>query len=224
MSRVLEICCSSLEDALAAERGGADRIELCEELWMGGVTPDDELIAEVLAAVSIPVFVLVRSRGGDFVFDVEELEEMVQSIGIARELGVAGIVCGALTGEGEVDLEATTKMLAAARPLPFTFHRAFDEVLDQKSACDALGGFGGDRILTAGNPGAADPESLRELVATTGDGPRVLACGGVRSGNVAALLGISGLCEFHSAARTAGGAVDEAEVAALKEALSVASG
>ena len=178
----------------------------------------------MLAAVSIPVFGLVRSRGGDFIYDAEELEEMVQSIAIARELGAAGIVCGALTAEGGIELDATAKMLAAARPLPFTFHRVFDEDLDQKSACDALRDLGVDRILTAGGLGGANPERLRELAIAAKGASRILACGGVRSGNVAALIEVAELREFHSAAQTGGAKVDEAEVLSLKEALCLASG
>jgi len=211
--RIFEICCASLDDALAAERGGADRIELCEELWMGGVTPDSDLIAAVVKAVSIPVFVLIRPRGGDFVYDDEELREMVLTIAIARELGASGIVSGALERDGEIDRSATRALKKAARNLPFTFHRAFDEVADQGAALEQLRELGVDRVLTAGGPGSADPERLRELAAHTN--PEVIACGGVRSKNVGELVEISVLEELHSAA-SLGGAVDEGEVRALR--------
>lgn len=213
--RVLEICCTSLEDALAAERGGADRIELCEELWMGGVTPDDELITAVVKAVAIPIFVLVRPRGGDFVYDDEELREMVLTVTIARDCGASGIVSGALTREAEIDRSATRALKKAARDLPFTFHRAFDEVADQGAGLEQLRELGVDRVLAAGGHGAADPARLAKLA---GMGPpSVLACGGVRSGNITSLVEAPDIEELHSAARAAEGQeVDEAEVRALR--------
>jgi copper homeostasis protein len=217
---LLEICCTSLDDALAATRGGADRIELCEELWMGGVTPDEDLIGAVLSAVSIPVFVLVRSRGGDFVYDADEVAEMVDSISIARELGVAGIVCGALTADGEIDIAAAARMIVAARPLPFTFHRAFDVCADRERALLDLRELGVDRVLSSdGQERAADaPERMRRLAESAGDAPLVQCCGGVRSGNVARLAEIAELREFHSAARVGGGGVDQGEVEVLRAA------
>ena len=210
MERKLEICCTSLEDALAAERGGADRIELCEELWMGGVTPDDELIAAVVKSVSIPVFILVRPRGGDFVYDDDELREMVQAVALVRELGVAGIVSGALTREGEIDRSATRALKKAARGLPFTFHRAFDDAVDQRGALEQLRELGVDRVLTSA---AAD------LAVAADDSPVLLCCGGLRSANCGLVAEKSLLSEFHSAARFGSGAVDEAEVGALRAAL-----
>jgi copper homeostasis protein len=222
MLRLLEICCTSLKDALAAERGGADRIELCEELWMGGITPDGMLIEEVLAAVSIPVFALIRSRGGDFEFDAEEVLDMVKSIEIARGLGVAGIVSGALTMDGEIDLVATRAMVEASRPLPFTFHRAFDACLDQARSLRRLREVGVDRILTSGGQELAcdEPGRIRRLAEMAGDAPIILCCGGLRSANIAPVAKLDGVREFHSAARIGNGGVDGAEVRALKVAIS----
>ncbi len=217
----MEICCTSLDDALAAGRGGADRIELCEDLAVGGVTPGDGLVDAVKAAVDLPVFVLVRARGGDFCFERREIDTMLSSIARARELGADGIVCGALTPGGEVDRDACARMVEAARPLPFTFHRALDACADRGQALRDLRGLGVDRVLTSGGQERAsdDPGRMRGLVQAAGDGPTVLCCGGVRSTNVAALLRDTGLREFHSAARTGVGPVEEGEVRALREAL-----
>ncbi len=215
--RQLEICCTSIADAKAAERGGADRIELCEELSTGGLTPGTALLEAALAAVSIPVFVLVRPRGGHFVFDADERRQIEADIKAARERGCAGIVAGALTAGGEVDRDATRAFIEAARPLPFTFHRAFDEVADPAAALRRLRGLGADRILTAGGRGDASPSRLRELAELADGAPTLLACGAVRSRNVAALAGIPALRELHSAAVTSGeGGVDAAEVRALR--------
>jgi len=208
MPHKLEICCDSVDDALAAARGGADRIELCEELWMGGVTPEDELITEVIKSVGIPVFVLVRPRGGDFVYDKEELVEMEGCITIARQLGCAGIVSGALTREGELDLPAVRRLVAAARPLPFTFHRAFDELAFPGVALTLLGELGVDRVLTA---------RAGELVADAEEPPALLACGGLRAANIGAVASDPALTEFHSAARASYDlGVDEEEVRGMK--------
>jgi copper homeostasis protein len=208
MARKLEICCNSFDDALAAARGGADRIELCEELWMGGVTPEDELITEVIKSVGIPVFVLVRPRGGDFVYDEEELVEMEGCITIARQLGCAGIVSGALTRDGETDLPAVRRLVAAARPLPFTFHRAFDELAYPAAALPLLGELGVDRVLTS---------KAGELAATAEDPPTLLACGGLRAANIAAMASDPALTEFHSAARASYDlGVEEEEVRGMK--------
>ena len=211
MKRKLEICCTSIDDALAAERGGADRIELCEELWCGGVTPDDELITAVVKAVGVPVFVLIRPRGGDFVNDEGELREMVQTIAIARDCGATGIVSGSLTRDGVVDQFGTRVLIEATGDLPFTFHRAFDEIADQSGALEELRQLGVHRVLTSA---AAD------LVDAENSSPILLACGGLRSSNVSQFAEISGLLEFHSAASLdENGGVSEGEVRAIRAAL-----
>ncbi len=128
--RVLEICCASLECVMAADAGGADRIELCENLEVGGITPSRTLFKEARRATALPIFPLVRCRAGDFRFTRQEIAEMTEQIEQMREIGADGIVSGALNKEGKIDLEATAGFIEAAGPLPFTFHRAFDELDD----------------------------------------------------------------------------------------------
>ena len=135
--RLLEICCDSLESARAAAEGGADRIELCVDLAADGLTPSRELLAD---AGELPVFVLVHCRPGDFVYTDAEVRAMCADIEAMREAGAAGIVCGALRGSGEIDLNATHRLIAAAEGLPFTFHKAFDLCPDQERSMERLAG------------------------------------------------------------------------------------
>ena len=218
VGRVLEICCTSVEDACAAQSGGADRIELCERLDVGGVTPRKDLVAEVLAQMAVPVFGLIRARAGDFSYGDKEIESMLISIDQLKQLGVGGIVCGALDGGRRVDRDATAAMVAAARPLPVTFHRAFDQCADRIGQLGVLRELGCDRVLTSdGQQLASDgPERMRKLAEAAAGSPMILCCGGVRSSNVGSLAGIQALREFHSAARIEAGGVDAREVRALK--------
>ncbi|MBV9887194.1 MAG: copper homeostasis protein CutC, partial [Acidobacteria bacterium] len=127
---VVEISVESIERAVAAERGGASRIELCGSLEIGGVTPSVELMREARASVWAPIFAMVRPRGGDFVYSTAEFEEMRASIEAARVAGMDGVVLGLLRRDGRVDVERTAELIRAAAPLPVTFHRAFDESAD----------------------------------------------------------------------------------------------
>lgn len=198
-----EACCTSLETVLAAERTGARRIELCERLEVGGVTPSGALLREVLAATRLPVHVLVRPRGGDFVFDEAETGQMLEDIRRCRELGAAGVVIGALTPEGAVDLPVMRRLVAAAkdgRPLSVTFHRAFDETADPLAALEEVIALGCDRLLTSGHaPDAyAGRALIGELVRRAAGRIVVMAGCGVRPGNIAAIARDSGAPEFHS--------------------------
>lgn len=195
-----EACCTSLEAVLAAERTGARRIELCERLEVGGVTPSEKLLREVLAATSLPVNVLVRPRGGDFVYTEEEEQAMLESIRLCRSLGAHGVVIGALTPAGHVDMPLMRRLVAAARPLSVTFHRAFDESTDPFAALEDVIALGCDRLLTSGH--AADAFAGRaligELVRRAAGRIVVMAGCGVRPGNIAQIAADSGASEFHS--------------------------
>ena len=125
--RFLECCCTDAAEAVEAMMGGAGRVELCEDLPCGGVTPSRADIEAALKAVNIPVNVLIRARGGDFVYDETEIEAMIGSVRMCRELGVNGVVVGALRADGSVDTEAVGRLMAEAQGLHVTFHRAFDE-------------------------------------------------------------------------------------------------
>ena len=195
-----EACCPSLEAVLAAERTGARRIELCERLEIGGVTPSEELLRAALAATSLPVHVLIRPRGGDFVYDEGEVRTMLSDIARCRKLGASGVVVGALTPGGAVDAPVMRRLVAAARPLSVTFHRAFDESADPLTAFGEILSLGCDRLLTSGHaPDAMAGRALiGELVRRAGGRLVVMAGCGVRPGNIAQIARDSGAPEFHS--------------------------
>jgi len=219
VTRKLEVCCTSYEDARIAYECGADRIEFCENISVGGVTPDTDLVRSVILNVEIPVFVLIRARGGDFNFNDDEVEEMISSIKEAKDLGVHGIVSGALKECGEINIEVTKHMVQMASPLPFTFHRAFDECADHSSAITQLREIGVDRILSSGGlvTASENPERISELVKDSMDDPRIICCGGVRSSNISKLLEIEDAIEFHSAASLSEPVVDAGEVRELSK-------
>lgn len=197
-----EACCTSLEAVRDAARTGARRIELCERLELGGVTPSEGLLREVLAERALPVNVLVRPRGGDFVYDGAEVEAMLASIRLCAALGAAGVVVGALTPAGAVDLPVMRRLVAAARDagLSVTFHRAFDETADPLAALEDVIALGCDRLLTSGHaPDAfAGRAMIGELVRRAGGRIVVMAGCGVRPGNIAQIAQDSGAPEFHS--------------------------
>ena len=198
-SILVEACVDSVASTRAAERGGASRVELCDALFDGGTTPSAGMIAACKEAVSIPVFVMIRPRGGGFVYSIEEREVMRRDVVVARELGADGVVIGALLPNGDVDVEIVGMLVGAARGLPVTFHRAFDLTPDLEAALESLAGAGVQRILTAGGaPTAAEGAStLATLVRCAGQRMIVLAGGGVREENVRTLVSTSGVREVH---------------------------
>ncbi|MEZ5059326.1 MAG: copper homeostasis protein CutC [Saprospiraceae bacterium] len=200
---LLEICCDSYEDALAAQEGGAHRIELCAELPTGGLSPDLTLFKKVKAALDIPVFVLIRCRDGDFYYKKEEIDLMVSQIQEFVAAGADGIVCGALTANGDLDLSATTQFIEAAQGLPFTFHRAFDKVNHPEQALEQLISLGCNRILTSGQQKTAleGIPLLKKLQSQAADRLTILVAGSVRPTNLPTLLQHPEFKEFHSAAR-----------------------
>jgi copper homeostasis protein len=229
MSRVLEICCDSLHAALAARDGGAHRIELCACLECDGLTPSAGLLERVLARVSLPVFAMVRPRPGDFVYSETELEVMLADIAEAKECGAAGIVGGALAaGSARIDREATAALVEAARPLPFTFHRAFDLVAEPEPGLGELAGLGVARVLTTGggNRAVEALAGLRRYQEAVVGRMIVVGCGGIRAGNLAEVAEVETLMEFHSAARSPRfpATVDPAEVSGMARLLEVPRG
>jgi copper homeostasis protein len=150
MTVTVEICVEGLPSALAAGAGGADRVELCENLAIGGVTPSAGAIAVACRELAIPVRVLIRPRAGDFAYTPSEFEAMRHDVATARALGASGVVLGLLTPDGRVDRERTARLVEAAHPLGVTFHRAFDLARDPFEALDDLIALGCDRVLTSG--------------------------------------------------------------------------
>ena len=152
---LVEACVDSVESARAAERGGADRLELCDNLVEGGTTPSAGMIAECRTHVRIPIYVMIRPRGGDFLYSPVELEVMVRDIALARELGADGVVFGMLTNAGKVDRKRTARFVNLSYPLDVTFHRAIDVSRDPLEALEVLVDAGVDRVLTSGGAAKA---------------------------------------------------------------------
>lgn len=189
----------SVESALAAERGGARRLELCDALFDGGTTPSAGMIAACRHRVSIPVFVIIRPRGGGFVYSAPELDVMRRDIEAARRFGADGVVIGVLRRDGDIDEQQTRSLADAAGELPVTFHRAFDFAPDPGAAMETVISAGITRILTSGGAPTAREgvATLASLVRQAGDRLVVMAGGGVREENVKAIVDGSGVREVH---------------------------
>ena len=199
MSILIEACVDAIDAAREAERGGADRLELCGELLQGGVTPSAGLIGAVWERAEIPVFVLVRPRAGDFLYDADEVDVMVRDIAAARAMDVDGVVIGALTRHGDVDIGTVHTLMEAAGRMKVTFHRAFDFARDREIALEALIELGVHRVLTSGGAATAleGAASLASLVRQAKGRIEILAGGGINAGNVAAVVRGSGVGEVH---------------------------
>lgn len=199
MRVLLEACVDSVESALAAETGGADRVELCEDLLEGGTTPSAGMIEVCRERLHIPIHVLVRPRGADFVYSDVEIEVMQRDIDLARRLGVAGVVLGALHPDGTIDAERTRALMGAARPMSITFHRAFDFTPDADAALDTLIRLGVERVLTSGQaPTAVEGmQTLARLVNRAEGRIVILAGGGLSEENITKVAERTGVREVH---------------------------
>ncbi|MBX0289101.1 copper homeostasis protein CutC [Hymenobacter sp. HSC-4F20] len=202
MSYTLEICAGSVQSAVAAQAGGAHRLELCQNLEQGGITPSFGLVQRVLSLVSIPVFVLIRPRPGNFCYSPDELAIMVTDIAQCRELGCAGVVLGVLDAQGRVDLPRCRALLKAAGPLPVTFHRAFDACPDQAQALEDVVALGCQRILTSGGQATAEAgqAQLAALVRQAAGRICIMPGAGIRPSNIWALATRTAATEFHASA------------------------
>jgi copper homeostasis protein len=197
---LLEISVDGVDRAAAAEPGGADRIELCADLSVGGLTPSRELLSTVREKVRIPIFSMIRPRRGDFVYGPSEFHAMKQSIAEAKESGMDGLVLGILRMDYRVDVARTKELVELARPLPVTFHRAFDECTDLREALEAVIQTGAARILTSGGASGAPQGAavLAGLIHLSRDRVTILPGGGISASNIADLARRTGACEFHS--------------------------
>lgn len=202
MKRILEVCAADIDSVYAAARGGADRVELCCALSEGGLTPSVGTIEEALTVQEIKLNVLIRPRSGDFVYSEAELREMIRDIDTCRRLGVNGVVFGALTPDGEIDMEACKRIATAADGLHKTFHRAFDVCRDPRMGVRDIIELGCDRILTSGQAATAlDGAFLIKKLQKEFPEITFIAAGGVVPGNVAEILKKTDVREIHASAK-----------------------
>jgi copper homeostasis protein len=196
---LLEVCSASAEFAIAAVTAGADRVELCANLVEGGTTPSLAEVEVATERLDVPVMVMVRPRGGDFLYSDVEFEVMARDVTLIKEAGADGIVFGVLDAAGRIDRSRTERLIAAARPLPVTFHRAFDVSRDLSESLDTLLEMGVDRILTSAGRACVldDLPLLTSLFERAGDAAVILPGGGIRGDNVGEVLAVPGVRELH---------------------------
>jgi copper homeostasis protein len=197
---LLEIAADGLGSALAAQAGGADRVELCADLVDGGVTPSIGVIAAARAALALPLHVLIRPRAGDFCYSQAEIRAMQYDIEECARLRCHGVVIGALDAAGDVDLAVCRDLIAAAGLMSITFHRAFDAVRDRQAALEALVGLGCKRILTSGAHSSAreGAAAIAAVVRQAAGRIGVMAGAGIRSEDVRRLITATGVREIHA--------------------------
>jgi copper homeostasis protein len=197
---LIEICVDSVASALAAERGGAGRIELCSDLLEAGITPSAGMIEVVRTSVSIALQIMIRPRGGDFCYTADEFEIMCRDIETARKLGADGVVFGILDADGYVDVQRSRRLVELARPLDVTFHRAFDMSADLRRSLEHVCETGANRILTSGGEQTAlqGLGSIAELVKAAKGRVAIMPGRGIRPDNVRRILEESGSREIHA--------------------------
>jgi len=198
-----EICANSVESCIAAQEGGADRVELCAGIPEGGTTPSYGMIKTARENITIGLNVIIRPRGGDFLYSELEITEMLQDITAAKALGADGLVFGCLTPDGDVDMEAMRRLMDVAGNTPVTFHRAFDHTRDPYKALEDIISLGCSRILTSGcMPTAIEgTATLAELVRKAEERIIIMPGCGIRECNIAETARLSGAREFHFSAR-----------------------
>lgn len=209
-SVVVEACVTSANEADSSFEAGAERVELCHDLTVGGLTPPPKDVHATLSAVSGPVHVLVRPRADTFCLDPAEVDDLVEEVASLVSLGVHGVVVGMLDQAGRIDRAALTDVVSAANGRPVTFHRAFDRIEDPLEEVDALIHAGISRVLTSGGAETAweGRETLRTLVQMSGDALTVLGGGHIRADHVCRLIEETGLTEVHARASAIPGVVD----------------
>jgi len=196
---LIEVCANSYESALAAQLGGAQRVELCADLVEGGITPSAGMIERVRRDLRIPFNVLIRPRGGDFCYSEAEFDIMKRDILAAQSLGADGVVIGILKPDGTIDVERCSVLVDLARPLSITFHRAFDMSRDLFRAFDDVLKLGVDRLLTSGGRQTAmdGAEVISQLVRQAGEGLILMPGSGIKPDNITTLIQKTRAREFH---------------------------
>jgi copper homeostasis protein len=197
---VLEISVESVEAAMAAERGGAQRIEFCSNAREGGTTPGEELLSAVRERVTLPILSMVRPRSGNFFYTDTEFLAMQREIEAAKQFRMDGVVLGLLSANGHIDIERSAQLVTQARPLLVTYHRAFDECSDLRKSLEDVIKTGAARLLTSGGKRTA-PEALEllgDLVRIAGDRLIVVPGSGLHAGNIREAVKKTGAREFHA--------------------------
>ncbi|EEQ93420.1 copper homeostasis protein CutC [Brucella sp. ZJ1_1] len=204
MSVLLEVCVDSAEGLYSAIEGGADRIELCSALELGGLTPSQALM-ELASDAPIPVYAMIRPRAGSFCFSAEDEAIMAADIGNARNAGLAGVVLGASLADGSLDVTLLERLIAEANVLGTTLHRAFDLVPDAETALEQAIALGFERILTSGLSQTAEEglDNLRHLAGKAGKRISIMPGSGVSVGNVGRIIEATGATEVHASCRVA---------------------
>lgn len=199
----LEVAANSVASALAAQQGGADRVELCTALELGGLTPTQGTIALARERLTLPIHVLIRPRAGDFLYDDIECEAMLRDIRTCKALGCEGVVFGVLDADGRVDMARCRALMAEAGGMDVTFHRAIDVARDPLQALEDIVALGCRRILTSGTqPGAdAGVSMIRQLVEQADERIAIMPGGGITAANIAAIVSETGAREFHASAK-----------------------
>ena len=196
---IKEACVESFEKALEAQNNGADRIELCENLSVGGTTPSYGTVKICLEKLNIPIFPMIRARGGNFVYSKDEIEIMKEDIKVFKDLGVKGLVLGCLTSDNKIDLELTKTLVNLAYPMEITFHKAIDEISNPLDYIEDLVNIGIKRILTSGGKATAleGKDLINEMIKKSNGRLKIVVAGRVTKGNLNGLSNLISADEFH---------------------------
>ena len=196
---IKEACVESFEKSLEAQNNGANRIELCENLAVGGTTPSYGTVKVCLEKLNIPIFPMIRARGGNFIYSKDEIEIMKEDIKIFKELGVKGLVLGCLTSDNKIDLKLTKELVDLAYPMEVTFHKAIDEILNPLDYIDDLINIGIKRILTSGGKATAleGKDLINEIIKKSNERLKIVVAGKVTKENLNGLSNLISADEFH---------------------------
>lgn len=218
----IEIACFNLESALIAQKAGADRVELCADMSVGGATPTIEIIKQAREHLTIDLYIMIRPRGGNFVYSDAEFEQMKSEVETIKKLGVNGFVFGILNEDKTINIEQNKVLVELSKPFPCTFHRAFDEVLNVDKALEGVISCGFSTILTSGTfPNVIEgKEVLKQLVIQANNRIEIMSGGGLRSTNISELDELVNTNWYHSSAITDGSEIaSPEEIVQLKKKL-----
>lgn len=219
MKIIFEVCIDSIESALNAEKGGADRLEVCEDLSLDGLTPNLNFISEVKSLIKIPLMIMIRPRSENFVYSDLEFDKMVKDINDIKKIGVHGFVFGVLNELNSIDVEKNRILVEQAQPYQTTFHRAFDTVKDPFEALEQLKEIGFNRILTSGqkNKAVDGTELIKKLALKSGAKISIMAGSGVNPENVEEIIKYTRVNEVHASAKEKNGVTSETVVKKIKQ-------